>query len=167
MPRYKPTTFDYFIERLKEAELDDFNLPWNTYPCLEWDRGKTTAGYGQVRHNGRTQYVHRLSLNIVRGTMSDDIQACHRCDNPPCFRPSHLFAATNHQNVMDMISKGRAKYGSLPGERCRLAKLTEIQVIEIRKMSAAGMSGYAIAKIFGVNKASIYSIIHRKTWTHI
>lgn len=76
--------------------------------CWVWN-GSLFSGspYGQVKQNGKTKQVHRVSWELHFGAIPDGLCVCHKCDNPPCVRPDHLFLGTNHDNVMDSVMKGR------------------------------------------------------------
>jgi len=89
---------------------------------------------------------------------------CHRCDNPRCVNPNHLFLGTDADNAKDMVSKNRHAKGEIHGH----AKLTEKQVMEIRAnfVGHAGEMG-VLAQQYGVSRESIRDIIYRKTRGHI
>lgn len=75
--------------------------------CLEWQRA-TSHGYGVLRINGRNELVHRLSFEIQNGKqIKDGLFVLHKCDNPRCAEPTHLFLGTQADNMQDMKTKGR------------------------------------------------------------
>lgn len=76
--------------------------------CWEWAAGKTTGGYGVVRLKRRTPtYAHRHALQLATGSLGLGLMACHRCDNPACCNPTHLFWGTQKDNIGDAHAKGR------------------------------------------------------------
>lgn len=76
--------------------------------CWEWIGARNKKGYGMLRVNQRPRLVHRLSCFIFHDLpIEDDLLACHKCDNPPCFNPKHLFLGTNAENIKDMYNKNR------------------------------------------------------------
>lgn len=76
-------------------------------PCIEWAGARDANGYGQVRHEGRTQRPHRVAWIEAYGPIRRDQLVCHRCDNPACYNLDHLFLGTHTDNMRDMASKGR------------------------------------------------------------
>lgn len=132
--------------------------------CIEWIRGAGKAGYGEIRDRGRRMYTHRLSWELHFGEISEGMEVCHTCDNPPCIAPEHLFIGTHQQNMADSKSKGRHAAGEKNGH----ARLSESQVRTIRYMISGGLfSQRQIAKAFGVHSPQISRIKNRTTWSHI
>lgn len=92
--------------------------------CWEWQASTTSSGYGQIMVNARPRRItraHRLSWTIANGPIPSGMVVCHRCDNPPCVNPAHLFVATQQDNIADMVRKGRgfvpppeARWGQRP-----------------------------------------------------
>ena len=76
--------------------------------CWNWTAGRDRAGYGHLRYMGRREQVHRVSAHIYLGfDLASNLCVCHRCDNPSCFNPKHLFIGTYSDNVRDALRKGR------------------------------------------------------------
>ncbi len=101
----KATTLESLLARAKVSGPDD---------CWPWV-GKSTRrrGYGVISHNNKTMTASRLSWIFHHGEIpSKKIFVCHKCDNPPCINPNHLFLGTNSDNVRDAIKKGRHKYNA-------------------------------------------------------
>ena len=154
MPKLKTTT----IERLL-SKIDRSSGCWN------WTAGKDSDGYGQMRVGGRKRLCHRLSYEEHRGVIPAGQCVLHRCDNPACINPEHLFLGTQPQNIADMIAKGRDRKACLKGEAHSQAKLTEADVIEIR--AAQGLSQTRLGAIYGVSPSQIGQILRRENWTHV
>lgn len=110
---------------------------------------------------GRVLYVHRLVYAAIYNVPVDGLVVCHRCDNPPCFRPDHLFIGTQAQNLADMRAKGR----QARGERIGTAKLTEADVREIRSRYP-GETQAALGREFGVAPQTIGKVVLGRRWAH-
>jgi hypothetical protein len=139
--------------------------------CWVWSGDKANFGYGQitfyingVRHRTR---AHRFSWEIFRGEIPEGMFVCHRCDNPPCVNPDHLFIGTGADNLRDMAAKGRHAHAAPTGEKSGNAKLSDEQVVEIRRLRAAGVSVSRIAQEFPVSSDMVYRIVLRKNWRHL
>lgn len=101
--------------------------------CWEWKGTRDRKGYGFFKAEGKRWLAHRVAIAYVTGE-SSSLFACHRCDNPPCVNPLHIFRGTAADNFRDMQSKGRG--GRLNGEANPNAKITWEQVREIRTSTA-------------------------------
>lgn len=131
--------------------------------CWPWLAGCFNTGYGAFKWRGQNRGAHRVAWLLCRGDAGNKA-VLHRCDNRMCCNPGHLFLGTLAENNRDRHIKGR----DARGERGGNTKLTETQVMEIRRLYATGdISQHQLAAAFGVNQSPIWQIIHRKTWTHI
>lgn len=140
--------------------------------CWEWiGKGarREENTYGLLAVGGHQERSHRLSWKLHRGEIPDGLCVCHRCDNPRCCNPDHLFLGTRGENTLDAHAKGRLKPPPhLPGEKSRQAKLTEQQVLEIRRSYASGATTLkGLARIYGVRFTCIHAIVSRRTWQHL
>lgn len=133
----------------------------STDACWPWIGARNSKGYGQVRLNGRMRPAHRVAFELSFGDPGS-LFVCHRCDNPSCVNPAHLFVGTAADNARDAVSKGRSR----SGERHNQARLTVTRVREIRGLAQAGVQGIALAAKFGVTPQTISHIVTRKTWRH-
>lgn len=125
-------------------------------------------GYGCFNLNGKTRIAHRIASQIAEGRpIPDGICVLHRCDNPPCCNPAHLFRGTRVDNNADMRAKNRHSNpprNNVKGERNGHAKLSEHAVISIRERRAAGERVGNLAAEFGVNHSLISMVVARKRW---
>ncbi len=99
-----------------------------TTGCWEWQGTIGSKGYGFFKLNRKNQYAHRISYELAYGPIPKGKLVCHRCDNPRCVKPKHLFLGTHKDNLQDMVNKGRSNYGSRNGR----ARLNEGMVASIR-----------------------------------
>jgi hypothetical protein len=123
--------------------------------------------------------AHRVAWELTNGPIPDGLCVLHRCDNPSCVRPEHLYLGTNLVNSQDMVSKGRQACGdrsgktvhperTARGERNGSAKLTENDVKDIRtRFANGGITKVSLALEYGVRDALISKIIKRQVWTHL
>ncbi|WP_242217995.1 HNH endonuclease signature motif containing protein [Shinella zoogloeoides] len=142
-----------------------------TNGCWLWTAKRQNGGYGVI-HRGTakndTAYAHRVSYAIASGKDPGAKAVCHRCDNPSCVKPDHLFLGTMAENVADMITKGRkAVPARRRGETNPTAKLTTAQVLEIRARSAIGEGSGSLGRAFGMDSSTIRAIVRREIWAHI
>lgn len=86
--------------------------------CWLWLAARNNMGYGQIRIARRTVLAHRTSYELFVGAVPTGLCVLHRCDNPRCINPSHLFLGTMRDNTQDMCKKGRARNGSEGQTHC-------------------------------------------------
>ena len=127
------------------------------------------TGYGQMRMNKKIFLAHRIAWELYRGPIPQGegyhgMCVCHKCDNPFCVNPNHLFLGDHTANMHDKAAKGRSPIGRL-GEENNLTKLTEQQVIAIRQDTERTYTD--IAKDYGVTRHAISRIHRRIWWKHI
>jgi hypothetical protein len=139
---------------------------WPTDQCVLWERARTSAGYGNIRIGGRTGHnvkAHRLAYALTYGAISPGMVICHRCDNPPCINPRHLFMGTTLDNVRDKVVKGRQSRG----ETNAMSRLTESSVRSIRTRHADGETQRRIAADLAVSEATVSRVINGRLWGHV
>jgi hypothetical protein len=135
--------------------------------CWPWVGG-TVAGYGAGTFDQKRYRASRVILAEKLGhKLPANVFALHRCDNPPCCNPEHLFAGSNADNMADKAAKGRGRGISpaLKGEAHGKARLTAEAVLFMRANAEIGC--VELGKMFGVPKDAAWKAIHRKTWKHL
>ena len=137
--------------------------------CWNWLGAKDSRGYGFIKedgHNGRQLHAHRVSYQIHYGVDPKDNYVCHKCDNPSCVNPYHLFLGTPKDNATDMIIKGRKFIPA--GEKSYNAKLTDSKVIKIRALYKTGKFTLSnLGKMFSVTFGTISKIVNNQRWKHL
>ncbi len=135
-----------------------------TESCWEWVAGKSFLGYGLTKMADKMCRTHRVSWIISNGPIPDKLFVLHKCDNPPCVNPDHLFLGTAKDNTLDALKKGRWPCG----QDSKISKLKKDQVIEIRRLgSLKTMSSRQIASGFGITDGTVRDILRFKTWKQI
>lgn len=131
--------------------------------CWEWAGNRSALGYGivTVQHSTRLR-AHRVAWELANGPIPDGVAVCHRCDNPPCINPDHLFLGTHADNMRDMVGKARQPHGA----RNARAKLTADQVAELRAARARGEPLASLASRFGLTKSGACHVAKGRAWKH-
>lgn len=137
--------------------------------CWPWRSGLNRWGYGSCQHNGKQVNASRAAFIDVNGEPAAGLVVCHRCDNPACCNPDHLFAATQAENLADCRAKGRARGGfqAADAHPRATAKLTTAQVQDVRRRHDAGESQSAIARDIGMDSTSISKIVRRLSYGNV
>lgn len=140
--------------------------------CWEWKASRHPKGYGSFGYRliskGRMWVIgaHRVAWELTNGPIPDGLHVLHRCDNPPCCNPAHLFLGTKVDNTMDMVSKGRQR-GAV-GERNHNSRLSENDVRLIRYLHRSGRNTQRdIAICFAVTVSLIEKVVSRAVWAHV
>lgn len=142
-----------FSDELKSRFLANIKSSSND-ECWIWSGYKNPAGYGHSSIKHKTIYAHRLSYMLFVGQIPDNYKVCHKCDNPSCVNPAHLFVGTQLDNIRDRDKKSRKTWPT--GESNPNAKLTDSEVSEIRKLkSETNVTTRKLAKRFGVSAGYI------------
>lgn len=153
---------DRFWEKVDRRGPDD---------CWEWTASRDKPGYGRLGTGRRSNkgnvetMAHRISYQIHHGPIPDNLLVLHKCDNPPCVNPKHLFLGTQLENVQDMIAKGRQKTSN--GDTDPHAKLDKSKVVIIREMVQRRVPYIQIAQDFHISVSLIEKIVSRRVWKHI
>lgn len=137
--------------------------------CWEWSGAKDKHGYGLgtitlVKGTGK---AHRVSYILTYGDFARSLCVCHKCDNPSCCRPDHLFLGTPKENLEDCKNKGR---NFIPtGSLCGTSVFTDEQVVELRKDYSNGKykNVQDMARILGFNHQTLMSMLKGKSYSNI
>ncbi len=157
---------------MRSSDEDRFKAKVAVSPtgCWEWMGSLRPSGYGQFRFKGTTELAHRVAWILFKGDIPQNssyyktMNVLHRCDNPRCVNPDHLFLGDQFDNAVDAISKGRwGKRGCL-GESHGRARITEAIVKAIR---ASDESAAVLAARYKISKGTIQHIRKRRTWRHV
>ena len=145
--------------------------------CWLWIASKDDAGYGRFSIGRQDLRAHRFSWMQSNGPIPyhgsyHGMCVCHKCDNPSCVNPSHLFLGTNADNAIDKAAKGRSTKGRpakniVRGESSGKSILTSLGVIEMRRLYNLGHNARSLSIKFNVSPTTILDAVKRRTWAHI
>jgi hypothetical protein len=133
--------------------------------CWEWQGNRSRIGYGSFRYEGCRQQAHRVAWQLKIGVIPDGLWVLHRCDNPPCCNPAHLFLGDNLINTQDKERKDRGHHprGSA---HCR-AVITEATALRIMVAIMHGDQDKEIATAHSVSRDIVTDIRRYHTWSHL
>lgn len=163
---------DFLGERVSLEDRFWSKVDRQPFGCWEWTGAKAPHGYGALTVRRKVVRAHRVSWEMCNGPIGSNLNVLHRCDNPPCVRPSHLFLGTQLDNALDMMAKNRWFKPPFPsddskrlsreniprGEKSPSAKLTDFQANEILRRIALGERQVALAAEYGVSQPLISAI---------
>lgn len=164
VPIVRPSAQDRFWQKV---DKDGPVHPVLKSRCWVWTGCKNGPdGYGVIRADKPSVYVHRFSYILHFGAILGDDFVCHKCDVKVCVNPAHLFLGTLQDNTADKVSKNR----QLKGEQIKQARLTAKQVRDIRRRCVLGHPRHglsAIAREYGVAVQTISFVVSGYTWKHV
>ncbi len=152
--------FDTTIARRFYSKVEAPSL----FECWIW-KGSVRTHYGEILFRGHKESAHRVAWILQNGEIPDGMCVLHRCDNPLCVNPSHLFLGTQRENMLDKVAKGRAN--TPKGVSSKLSKLCDDDVREIRQLIDAGYTHRYIGQMFGISNVAVSYIRHKRTWKHV
>jgi hypothetical protein len=145
--------------------------------CWCWTANKNNKGYGLFRPGGVApkRLAHRLAYADAYEEIPKGICVLHKCDNPACVRPDHLFLGTMLDNTRDMDAKGRRRVGINPNNKPPTlrgvdhpgSKMTEQMVRRFRAEFAAGKNFNEMARETGIHRATIWCAVVGSAWSHV
>lgn len=149
---------------LADLKLKQFSKPAEN-GCVLFTGHLDKDGYGRVRVGRRMYRTHRLAWELANSSIEKGICICHKCDNPSCVNPDHLFAGTPKDNTQDMFRKGRqSRRGGVDNGN---SKLTPDKVLRLREMHAAGASLRELSNTFSIHPAYASQVANGFNWKEI
>lgn len=134
--------------------------------CWEWQAATDGHGYGQFSYQGQQMRSNRVAWTLERDNPKDKM-VLHKCHNPACVNPEHLYLGDNSDNMQDASDRGTLSKGRSPGSTNGNSKLTESDVVEIRDRYNNDETQQELAAAYNISRASIGKIVRRETWTHV
>lgn len=144
-----------------QERFDICYIPEPNSGCWIWFGGEAYYGYGTITFDGKRCLAHRLSWEMHNGAIPEGMFVCHKCDNPACVNPNHLFLGSQVENMLDMKLKGRwdLKYKNTP--RRRFSPLTKY---DVKKIFYDKRSSTIIGEEYGVSGQTINRIRRGVSW---
>ena len=134
--------------------------------CWLWTKSDN-GHYGLLSRDGKQQRAHRISYDLHVGPIPDGLVVMHICDNTLCVNPNHLRVGTQLENIKDRDVKGRQVPNHPKGEANGMRKLSEADVLSIRRLSSTGWTMKSIAERFEISRSTVSFIASKKRWSHI
>ena len=124
--------------------------------CWPWMKRLNHDGYGQFAFKSKPVSAHRMAFLFSGGTIPDDFLVLHKCDNPACCNPKHLFVGTHADNMADKVSKNRQS--RIFGEKHPNAKLSNRRVLALKKLRSLGWRQTTLAVFFGISRPHVSDV---------
>ncbi len=140
--KYKRLLKERFMEKVRK-----------TSGCWIWTASRHVRGYGTFQIGRKAHKAHRVSYEIHIGPIPKDKNVLHKCDNPPCVKPKHLYSGNQVKNARDMMRRERGNY-----------KLSWLKVAKIRSLHRSGISAKKLGRIFKVSCVTIREVAREATW---
>lgn len=155
---------EYFNQENHEAKIyDGLRINFQTF-CWEWQKA-CKHGYGVTSKRNVQKLVHREMWEIYTGwKLIGDIHICHKCDNPKCCNPEHLFAGTAKDNVRDMYEKNRQADFKKIARNKKMTKLSYGKIKQIKQLRSQDQTLEQIAKQFDIAFQTVSKIVNNKLW---
>ncbi len=135
--------------------------------CWPWLGAKLPKGYGWLRVRGVFYRAHRYAWAAVHGPIPDGAMICHRCDNPPCCNPAHLWLGDAASNNADREAKGRTRLADQTGEANGNHVLTTEDVERVKVELRMGATNRALGERYGVHHSQISNIRRGRSWSNV
>jgi hypothetical protein len=154
---------DRFWSKIAKRGTDEC---WEWQGCRTVGDAKRTGGYGQLTMRRKGRIAHRVAWELANeASILPGYCVCHRCDNPPCCNPAHLFLGTKRDNSRDRDAKGRNGVHTRPervprGDAHWMSKLGDWQIPYIFALASAGVVHKDIAAAYGVGRTAITRILN-------
>ena len=145
------------------SRFEEKFIPEPNSGCWLWTASQSGHGYGYFFMDGRGTRAHRAAWILYQGEIPNDLCVLHKCDNPQCVNPDHLWLGSHAENMIDRGKKAR----SARGVRVNTTKLSIDDVKKVRALLKKGINCTAIARSFGVSTTAIHAIRNRRTWAWI
>ena len=133
-----------------------------TDSCWIWTGYKSPDGYGRSWFKGQARMVTRVLWELLHGNIPFGMHVLHKCDNPPCVNPDHLFLGTLQDNATDRDNKHRHR--ALKGSEHPRHKLSESDILNIQILDIPSKN---IAKLYGLHRSSVWRIKNNQAWKHL
>lgn len=151
---------------LEQKFLDRISIPGDYIDgCWIWIGAMHKGGYGHLKFDGITRLAHRISWELFNGPIPEGFLVLHKCDNPPCVNPNHLFLGDHADNMKDMWDKGRHSIDHIKNlnekGNSHSAKLSFEEVTEVRELYSTGLVTMAMLAIyFNITSGTVCKIVN-------